>query len=91
MSLNHATIDNLSDTDFNPTQARHQYSSALAVIDAKDLSRDQKYAVLTQWRVDLEQQSEATAEGMEGRTAEHGARLREVSQALLALDQNDDG
>ena len=85
---NQTARDSSQDDAFDPSNARLRYSSATEVLHSEQLNHEQKYAVLSQWRVDLEQQSAAAAEGMEDSATEHGRQLREVAQALLRLDQS---
>lgn len=70
----------------------HRYfgGSPAAVCDSAELSREQKRAVLTQWKNQLEQEQAADNENMQGEgVPDVGAQtLEQVSKALLRLEEH---
>ena len=57
------------------------------VLDNPELSREQKIEILRQWKHDITLRLIAEEENMAG-SPENSDRLRQVTDALIALDKN---
>ena len=73
------------DVDSAVMDPTRYFSRPAEVLDATDLSRDQKRRILQSWALDAELISEAESENMRGRAGDR-SDLREAKLALLQLD-----
>jgi hypothetical protein len=74
----------IDDLVANPN--RH-FGSPSEVLDAPEISKDDKRRILESWKLDAARLAESTAENM---TGGEESELREVSKTLLQLDQMSD-
>ena len=62
------------------------FASPTDVVDNLELSREQKVAVLRQWKDEIMQRQAAEAEAMPGSPADADL-LQQIADALLAIDK----
>jgi hypothetical protein len=62
---------------------QHHFTSPSEVLDANEISTDDKRRILESWKLDAARLAESTAENMSGGEE---TELREVSKTLLQLD-----
>jgi hypothetical protein len=79
--MEHVMERQIDDLVANPN--RH-FSSPGEVLDAEEISNDDKRRILESWKLDASRLAESTAENMSGGEE---SELREVSKTLLQLDE----